>query len=430
VDIKIKGGQKLEGEITPSGSKNSAVAILPATLLFVEPVTIEKVPEITDVVKLVNILEKLGSKIKWNKKASRITVDNKNLSFDKVQKDDWSAMRGSSLLWGPMLARFGKVDFSGIPGGCTLGYRTLLPHFKAFENLGVKVLHSSKGIILDGSARKANDFWMTEMSPTATENAISLAVSLDGVTRITGAASEPQVQDLCHFLNSAGADIQGVGSTTLTINGGNNLSNIKHKILSDHYEIATFLGMSVVTKGVVKVHDSEPNLFNHINYIFSKFGIKVYYEGDTAYIPDSETVKILPDGEGRSFLTVKAQPWPSLPVDLMPIFIPIALAAPKGVTLFHNWMYDSGLFWTSELTKLGANVIMCDPHRILTIAGSKLHGDTIEAPYIIRAVVAMVMACMMAEGESTILNADSLYRGHPRFSENLKKLGAEIEEIK
>ncbi|HLE48746.1 MAG TPA: UDP-N-acetylglucosamine 1-carboxyvinyltransferase [Patescibacteria group bacterium] len=429
MNIRIKGGQKLNGEIDPSGSKNSAVAIIPATLLFDEPVEIQNVPDITDVTKMVTILEKLGSIINWDKENSSLLIDNRHLSFEKVDKDDWSAMRGTSLLWGPMLARFGKVDFSGLPGGCTLGYRTLLPHYQAFEDLGVKVNLSSSGIVMDAGKAHSNSFWLTEMSPTATENAVSLAVTLKGKTEIVGAASEPQVQDFCNFLNSAGSDIQGIGSNLLTINGNHSLSKTKYRLLSDHYEIATFLALSVVTKGVISVHNAEPDLFRHINYIFSKFGLRVHYNKNTAYIPDSEKVKIIPDGEGRDFLTVKAQPWPSLPVDLLPIFIPIALSADRGVTLFHNWMYDSGLFWTSELTKLGANIIMCDQHRIITVAGSHLHGDTLEAPYIIRAVVAMVMACMMADGESIILNADSLYRGHPHFSDNLKKLGANIEEI-
>ncbi len=430
MNIRISGGQKLAGVINPSGSKNSAVAVLPSTILFRYPVTLRNVPDITDVRKLINILQKLGSVIKWNKEDRSMIVDNSKLSFEKVSKEDWNEMRGTSLLWGPMLGRFGKVDFAGMPGGCTLGFRTLLPHYKAFEDLGVKVKENFDGIIMDAKNAEAGNIWLREMSPTATENAIMFALSLKGITKIIGAASEPQVQDLCLFLNNAGAQITGVGSSIVYVEGGRELNDIDYTLFSDHYEIATFLALGAITGGKVEVTNSQPELFDHINYIFSRFGIEVTYQGNTAIVQPGQKIKVVPEDEGRSFLTVKAQPWPSLPVDMLPMFIPMSLKAESGVTLFHNWMYDAGLFWTSELVKLGANIIMCDPHRIITIAGSKLRGSTLEAPYIIRAVVSMVMACMISEGESVILNADALYRGHPHFAENLQKLGAKIDEVK
>lgn len=430
MDIKIQGGQKLSGSINPSGGKNSAVSIIPSTILFKEPVTLQNIPDITDVEKLVNILKRLGGVVDWNKEERSMKIDNKHLSFEKISKEDWNTMRGTSLLWGPMLSRFGKVDFAGFPGGCTLGFRTLSPHYKAFEDLGVKVKENGNGIVMDASKARSGSIWLREMSPTATENAIMFASGLKGVTKIMGAASEPQVQDLCNFLKSAGVDISGEGSSVLYVKGVEECSSTTHKLLSDHYEIATFLAMGAITGGKMEITDVEPEIFNHINYIFSRFGIEINFEGSRAIVDAGQKIKILPEDESRKFLTVKAQPWPSLPVDLLPIFIPIALKAESGVTLFHNWMYEAGLFWTSELIKLGANIIMCDPHRILTISGIKLRGSVIEAPYIIRAVVAMAMACMISEGESTILNADALYRGHPLFSENLQKLGSEIEEIK
>lgn len=429
MNIKIESGQKLTGTINPSGSKNSAVAIIPSTIMFDSPVTIRNVPDIIDVNKLVNILQKLGSKILWNREKRIMVIDNGKLTFEKVTKEDWNAMRGSSLLWGPMLSRFGKVDFGGLPGGCTLGFRTLSPHYKAFEDLGVKVNENQNGIVMDAQYAKSGSIWLREMSPTATENAIMFALSLKGSTKIFGAASEPQVQDLCLFLNKAGAEITGVGSSIINVKG-ESLGETDYSLFSDHYEIATFLAMGAITGGRIEVQNSQPDLFNHINYIFSRFGIEITYKGNVAIVESGQNIQIVPEEEGRLFLTVKAQPWPSLPVDLLPMFIPISLKAKSGVTLFHNWMYDAGLFWTSELTKLGANIIMCDPHRIITVSGAKLRGSTLEAPYIIRAVVAMVMACMISEGESTILNAEALYRGHPDFAENLQKLGAKIEEVK
>lgn len=429
MNIKISGGQKLSGVINPSGSKNSVVAILPSTILYKTTVTLNNVPDITDVTKLVNILQKLGSNIKWDKNTRVMLIDNSHLSFEKVSREDWNEMRGTSLLWGPMLARFGKVDFRGLPGGCTLGFRTLLPHYRAFEDLGVKVKESLEGIVMDAKNAKSGNIWLREMSPTATENAIMFALSLKGTTKIMGAASEPQVQDLCTFLNRSGAKITGVGSSIVYVEGGHELDGVEYSLFSDHYEVATFLALGAITGGRIEVLNSQPELFDHINYIFSRFGIDISYKGNTAIVSAGQNIRIVPEGEGRSFLTVKAQPWPSLPVDLLPMFIPISLKADSGVTLFHNWMYDAGLFWTSELVKLGANIIMCDPHRILTIAGSRLRGSVLEAPYIIRAVVAMVMACMVAEGESTVVNADALYRGHPGFAENLQRLGAKIAEV-
>jgi UDP-N-acetylglucosamine 1-carboxyvinyltransferase len=415
MDIKVKGGQVLSGEIIPSGSKNSAVAILPATLMFDKPLVLKNIPDITDVVKLISIMQKMGSKIDWNRQKKEMKIDNSKLSFDEVEQEDWNTMRGTSLLWGPMLARFGKVDFGGFPGGCTLGYRTLSPHYNAFKAMGVKIEDSEKGIKMNASGAHANEFWLTEMSPTATENAVMLAVSVKGISKIIGAASEPQVQDLCGFLNMAGAKISGVGSSVLTVDGGGYLKPVEYKLFSDHYEIATFLALGAITGGEVKVYNAEPELFVKINEVFNSFSIDIGYKDDTAIVEKGQKIKIKVN-EGRNLLTVKAQPWPGLPVDLLPLFIPLAIAARSGQVLFHNWMYEAGLFWTSELAKLGANIVMCDPHRIMVLSGNHLKGDTLEAPYIIRAVTAMVMAAMISEGQSLILNADVLYRGHPEFS--------------
>jgi len=266
------------------------------------------------------------------------------------------------------------------------------------------------------------------MSPTVTTNVVMLASKLKGTTKIIGAASEPQVQDVCNFLSYAGVNIRGIGSSILEIEGVGKFSSTSHKLFSDHYEITTFLALGAVTGGEIRVHNAQPELFPMINYEFSKFNLKIEYDGDTAILTDDQKIKLTGDFAKKTNI-VRAQPWPALPVDLIPMFIPLALAAPSGYMMFHNWMYETGLYWTGELTKLGAEIIMADPHRVIVFGGRKLRGATIEAPYIIRAVVAMVMCAMIAEGESLILNADTLYRGHPNFSENLRKLGAKIEEV-
>ncbi|KKR28022.1 MAG: EPSP synthase (3-phosphoshikimate 1-carboxyvinyltransferase) superfamily [Candidatus Woesebacteria bacterium GW2011_GWA1_39_8] len=429
MNIRVQGNQKLQGEITPSGSKNSAVHIIPATLLFHAPVVLENIPDIRDVESLVNTLKVMGSNISWDKQSGKLAVDNSKINFLKLQQEDLNKMKASSLLWGGLLGRFKKVDFGELPGGCTLGIRPFEPFYKSFREFGIKVTETQKGVVMDASAAKATDMWLTEMAVSVTSTLIMIATSLEGTTKLTGVASEPQVQDLCNFLVQAGAKITGIGTNEITVSGPSDLRSVSYRILNDHYEIATFLALGAVTGGEIKVKNAQPELFRQINYEFSKFNIKIDYDGDTAIVGAKQKIKFTGTFEKKTNV-VRAQPWPSLPVDLIPIFIPLALAAPDKYILFHNWMYESGLFWTSELTKLGAEIIMCDPHRVLVFGGKKLKGATLEAPFIIRATVSMVMSSMIASGESLILNADALYRGHPHFSQNLAKLGAKIEEIK
>ena len=427
MNINVKGGQVLKGEIFPSGGKNSAVHIIPVTLLFDTKITLNNVPNITDVVRLVSILKKLGSKIEWNLQENSMTLDNSDLSFKNLTEEDLGNMKGTSLLWGGLLSRFGKVDFRNLPGGCTLGIRPFEPVYKAFRDLGISINETGNGVVMSLSKAKPKEIWLTEMSPSVTTNMIMVATYLKGTTKLVGVASDPQVQDVCNLLVKAGAKIKGIGSSVLEIEGVKHLKEVDYTLLSDHYEITTFLGLGAITGGEVKVHNAHPEIFPMINNEFAKFNIQIEYDKDTAIVRGNQDIKIVGAFEKKTNI-IRAQPWPALPVDLLPIFIPLALAAPKGYMLFHNWMYETGLFWTSELTKLGAEIIMSDPHRVMVFGGRKLKGSTMEAPYIIRAVVAMVMASMIAEGETTILNADTLYRGHPNFSENLKKLGAIIQE--
>lgn len=425
MDLIVKGGQTLSGTITPSGSKNAAVALIPASLLFDKPVTFTNVPDITDVTRLTNVIKALGGKVDWNKDTKTLVIDNSNVNAKGLGRDELGNMRGTALLWGPMLARFGSVNFEELPGGCTLGARPLNPHYDAFASLGVEVNATERSTHMNAGTAKASEIWLTEMSPTVTENIIMLAVTLPGKTVVKGAASEPNVQDLCNFLNTCGANISGIGSSIITIEGGRELRPVEHNIISDHYEIATFLALGAVTGGEVRVANSLPEHFPYINHVFSKFGVNVKYDNDTAYVEANQKIAI--DCK-NSALQVKAQPWPGLPVDMLPLFMPLALAAPEHTALFHNWMYESGLFWTSEFQKFGADVLLADPHRVLITGGNKLYSAEIEAPYIIRAVVSLMMAAMIAEGESTILNADAVHRGHPHFVENLRALGAEIKE--
>jgi UDP-N-acetylglucosamine 1-carboxyvinyltransferase len=353
-------------------------------------------------------------------------IDNTKLRFDNLDRDDLGSMKGTALLWGPMLARFGKVVFTELPGGCTLGARPLGPQYDSFMALGVTIKNGDHSVSMDASKAKAQEIWLSEMSPTITENVIMLATSLSGVTKIVGAASEPNVQELCNFLIDCGVEIEGVGSSILSVYGVKKLKAPKpHRIYEDHHEVTTFLAMTAATGGNISIQNEHPEFYRHIDYIFSKFGVEVIHKNGVTSVNQKKDLHI--DTHDRGYLVVRAQPWPGLLVDLLPMFIPLALSAKEGQVMFHNWMYESGLFWTSELTKLGANIIMADPHRVIVSGGRPLKGDTIECPYIIRAAVALTMSAMLANGETKILNADALYRGHPNFSENLKKLGAMIE---
>lgn len=429
MNISVKGGQVLSGEILPSGSKNSAIAVIPATILFDKKITLKNIPDITDVDRILSIMSKLGSKYEWEKKEGILTIDNSNFSLKDLGPEDLGKIRGTTLFWGPILARHRKINFSGLPSGCTLGYRTLEPHFQAFEDLGVNIKQKGSTVEMLSNGQKPNEIWLKEMSPTTTENVLMYLSFSKSKTKIIGAASEPQVQDLCNFLVRSGVKIDGIGSSILDIEGIDSFQSFDYEILSDHYEIATFIALAVATKGKIVIKKAMPDLFKQIAWFFSKFGVQIKYSKDTASVEAPERLLIQEDPE-KGYLSIKAQPWPGLPVDILPLFIPFALAAEKGQVLFHNWMYDSGLFWTNQLQKLGANILMCDPHRVIVTAGKKLHGAEMEAPYIIRATVAMVMAAMIAEGESIILNADTLYRGHPDFAKKLSSLGASIKELK
>lgn len=426
MDIRIQGRQKLSGKITPSGGKNSAVAVIPATLLVGGVVNLSNVPDITDVEQLVVILESVGSKIDWDRQNGTMKIDNSGVRLGRLGRKGYEKIRGTSLLWGPVLGRFRKLNFDDIPHGCSLGKRPLDAHYKAFRDLGVRVEESARRVEMRADKPQPGNIWLSETSPTATENAVMFAVTLPGTTTITGAASEPQVPDTCNFLKKAGAKIDGIGSNNLTIQGGYPLHGVDYRLLSDHYEIATFLAIGAMTGGKVQVSNYEERYFTAINYEFSKVGVKIVVSGNTATAVRDVTI---PD-DRFSPIMIKPHPWPGLPVDLLPLYIALALSqSSRRSYLFHNWMYEGGLFWALELQKFGANITLCGPHRVLINTGGLLSGATVASPYIIRAAVALVLVAMIAEGTSIILNADALRRGHPRFVENLRHLGAKIEEV-
>lgn len=428
MDVRIRGGKILQGEITPSGSKNSAMAILPASILVEGKVELDNVPAITDVEKIVGVLQRLGAKIDWDKERRNMVIDNRDLEYTVFRHEDIGNMKGIAMFWGAMLARFGKVVFEELPGGCTLGARPLDAHFLVFKDLGVKISIDDNGVNMSADNVVAREVWLEEMSPTATANALMLAASIDGKTTIVGAAAEPSVQDLCNFLVGAGLKIEGIGSSKLVVVGGSRLSETKHRIFSDHIEIATYIALGACQSASLKILDAMPNNFVHIGRQFEKFGVTLEYSGETCELKMNNG-PILREGL-RKTTVIRAQPWPGLPVDTLPLFIPLALACKEGTVMFHNWMYESALFWTGELASFGGNVVLCDPHRVIVTGGNHLHGAEVTAPYIIRAAVSLMMTALLAEGESMIRNIDPVFRGHPTMLETLTNLGADISLIR
>ena len=432
MDIVVVGGQCLSGELTPSGAKNAAVALIPASLLCEGEVIFTNVPSITDVERQVALLRRLGSTVEWDKSQHVLRLNHAGFDPSGLEVLDLAdlrleSMRGTALFWGPIVARFGKVVFRTAPIGCALGERSLEAHFDVLRTMGVSVLVDDNGITLESrESREQVTSWMIEMSPTATENALMFAVGKTGTTVLINAASEPNVQDLCHFLIKAGAQIEGVGSNRLTIRGGRRLAGVTHRILSDHYEIVTFLTMAAITGGGLRIHDALPEHFGHIRYVLEQFGIECGYEGDLLVLPSEQKLRIR-STDAR--LTIKCMPWPGFPVDMLPLLVPLALAVPHGQVLIHNWMYEHGLEWVGQLGIMGADIVSGGAHRVLINGGRPLRGAELVAPNIIRAVIAMVMAGMIASGKTRIHHADPMNRGHPHFISNLKRLGGQVEVV-
>ena len=424
-NLIVKGGNTLNGEITPAGNKNSALPILCASLLTNEEVIIHNLPDLTDVCKLVELMESIGSKIEWNKEDKTIKIDNSKVRKSFGKEAFPLGMRGSILLFGPLVTRMRELEILPNIGGCALGIRELDPHLQVLQELGVKIRTNGTIHLKAPSKLKAGTMWQDYMSVTTTENFVMAASLADGKSVMVNSASEPHVQDLCNFLIKMGAKIDGVGTSTLTVTGVDKLHSAEFTISSDHHEITTLLALGAMTGGNIRVNKSEPQFFPLINNTFKKFGVDITYDKDTAVVKDTKSLKIVEPYTKNMLPKVEAAPWPYFPTDLMPLMIALAVKS-KGNIMFWNKLFEGGLFWTNELTKFGAQIFMSDPHRIIVFGGKKLHPAEVDAPNIIRATVALMMVALTIKGESKINNADSIKRAHPYFIENLQKLGADI----
>ena len=431
--FKIEGGHKLSGSITPQGAKNEALQILCAILLTSDKVTVTNIPNIIDVNKLIFILGELGVKIeKLSSDSYTFQADDINLKYLESEdfKRDGSSLRGSIMIVGPLLARFGK-GYIPQPGGDKIGRRRLDTHFEGFINLGAKFRYRKDERFYGVEADELHgaDMLLDEASVTGTANILMASVLAKGTTRIYNAACEPYIQQLCKMLNSMGAKISGVSSNLLIIEGVDSLNGCEHRILPDMIEIGSWIGMAVMTKSELTIKDVSWKNLGQIPRVFRKLGIKLEKRGDDIYIPAQETYEVQNYIDG-SILTIADAPWPGFTPDLLSIVLVVATQA-KGSVLIHQKMFESRLFFVDKLIDMGAQVILCDPHRA-TIIGlnhqSKLKATKMVSPDI-RAGVALLIAALSAEGTSTIHNIEQIDRGYQDIDTRLRAIGAKIERI-
>lgn len=431
--FEVTGGKKLCGELIPQGAKNEALQILCAVLLTPEKVTIRNIPAIRDVLALIDILKDLGVKVeKHNEEEYSFQADNVNLDYLKTDtyKKKGAALRGSIMIMGPLLTRFKKA-YLPKPGGDKIGRRRLDTHFLGFEKLGARFNYDSNETFysVEASNLRGTYILLDEPSVTGTANIVMTAVMAKGKTTIFNAACEPYLQQLCEMLNRMGARITGVGSNLLHIEGVDSLGGTEHRMLPDMIEIGSFIGLAAMTQSEVTIRNCRIDMLGNILPVFEKLGIQMEYRGDDIHIPAQERYEIQRFIDG-SILTVADGPWPLFTPDLISIVLVTATQA-KGSVLIHQKMFESRLFFTDKLIDMGAQIILCDPHRASVIGINreyKLRGITMSSPDI-RAGVALLIAAMSAEGKSTIHNIDQIDRGYQRIDERLNAIGAEIKRV-
>ena len=432
--FRIEGGHKLKGSIQPQGAKNEALQILCAVLLSSEEIKINNIPNIIDVNKLISLLSKLGVKIKKITESSySFKADEVNLNYLETEafKSDGAGLRGSIMIVGPLLARFGK-GYIPKPGGDKIGRRRLDTHFEGFIKLGASFRYNKEDHFYGVEAKRLKGTYMLldEASVTGTANIVMAAVLAEGTTTIYNAACEPYLQQLCKMLNRMGADIIGIGSNLLTINGVKSLSGTEHTMLPDMIEIGSWIGLAAMTKSELTIKNVSWNDLGVIPNIFRKLGITIERKGDDIFIPahlDGYEVQNYIDG---SILTISDSPWPGFTPDLLSIILVVSTQA-RGSVLIHQKMFESRLFFVDKLIDMGAKVILCDPHRASVIGHdfkSQLKATTMTSPDI-RAGISLLIAALSADGTSTIHNIEQIDRGYQNIDQRLIAIGAKIERI-
>ena len=435
--FKIEGGHLLSGTITPQGAKNEALQVICAALLTSEPVTISNIPDIRDVNNLIRLLKDIGVKVQNKPTENGYTFQADELDLKYLESDEFvhkcAQLRGSVLMIGPLLARMGKAIVTKT-GGDKIGRRRLDTHFLGFAKLGAQFRHIPNRDVNEISAPQGNSLkggymLLDEASVTGTANVIMAAVLTEGTTTIYNAACEPYIQQLCHMLNRMGANISGIGSNLLTIVGVKSLKGTKHRLLPDMIEVGSFIGMAVMCGDGVRIKDVSVKDLGIIPDAFRRLGVRIDIDGDDLYIPRQKhyVVDSFIDG---TIMTLADAPWPGLTPDLLSVLIVVATQA-RGSVLFHQKMFESRLFFVDKLIDMGAQIILCDPHRAVVVGHDRsraLRAQRMSSPDI-RAGIALLIAAMSASGTSTISNIEQIDRGYEHIEDRLNALGAKIERI-
>jgi len=432
--FKIEGGRQLKGEITPQGAKNEALQILCAVLLTPEKVTIHNIPDIVDVNKLIFLLEDLGVKIQKRGKGSyTFKADDVNLDYLQSHqfKQDGRGLRGSIMLVGPLLGRFGK-GYIPKPGGDKIGRRRLDTHFEGFIQLGAKFRYNREEYFYGVEAKKLKGTYMLldEASVTGTANIIMAAVLAEGTTTIYNAACEPYLQQLCKMLVRMGAKIAGIGSNLLTIEGVEALGGTEHTMLPDMIEIGSWIGLAAMTRSELTIKNVSWQNLGQIPGAFKRLGIQMEVMGDDIHIPKHDNGYEIQNFIDGSIMTIADAPWPGLTPDLLSILLVVATQA-RGEVVIHQKMFESRLFFVDKLLDMGAKIILCDPHRATVIGHdfkSTLKATTMTSPDI-RAGVSLLIAALSAKGSSTIHNIEQIDRGYENIDERLRAIGADIVRV-
>lgn len=421
----INGGKPIRGEMTPSGNKNAALPLLAACLLTPEPVTLHNVPNILDTQTMIRLLKSLNVQV-TNISETSIRLDASDICPGDLDPNLCRKIRASILLAGPLISRVGEL-YIPPPGGDVIGRRRVDTHILAFSHLGVRTTIIDNQFHFDAKKLTGADILLDEASVTATENAIMASVLAKGETIIRNAASEPHIQELCQFLNLLGAKIDNIGSNKLHIIGIKDLHGGEFTIGPDYLEVVSYIGAAVVTGGSVRIKNAGVRHLDMIHLVMKRLGVSWETEGDDVIVPEKQLLKIEPD-LGNAIPEISVMPWPAFPTDLMSIAIVIATQS-KGSILFHDWMYPSRMFFTDKLVSMGAQIVLCDPHRCIVQGPTQLNGEPLESPDI-RAGMALVLAALSAKGESVIGNVSQIDRGYQQVDQKLKSLGAEIERLK
>ena len=421
----VEGGISLSGSITPSGNKNEALPVISATLLAKEPVTLHNLPDILDIAIMRDLLVSLGVEVKQIDKHT-FSFDSSHLQSTVPDLEQAKQIRGSFLLAGPLLARKNSIDLPA-PGGDRIGLRPVHTHLLALEKLGAKISLDKNGLYkMRTAGLKGTDIYLDEASVMATENAVMAAVTAQGKSSIYNAACEPHVQGLCHFLVKLGAKIEGIGSNLLIIEGVKSLAGADYTIQPDHTEVGSFIGLAAVTRSELRIKNAGVKYLNMTRLMFEKLGIEIQVEGDDILIPKKQKLCVQKEVQG-GIPKIDDSPWPGFPADLTSIMTVVATQCSGAVLIFEK-MFESRLFWVDKLIEMGAQIILCDPHRAVVSGPTPLNGARVSSPDI-RAGMALLIAALGANGITEIHNIDQIDRGYEKIDERLNALGARIKRV-